>query len=88
MKSEIIDATTKSKNDLISELSKILTQGIHAKVIQDQPVEPMALALYYMLTCIAMSTEILDKKSYLSGMTSCFDIYWNGIKADGRNKDE
>ncbi|HHT77511.1 MAG TPA: TetR/AcrR family transcriptional regulator [Clostridiaceae bacterium] len=82
MKSEILEATNKSKNDLIKGLSEILAQGIHSKVIQELPLEPMAMSLYYLLTCISLSTEILDQKTYLSGMASCFEIYWNGIKAD------
>ncbi|NLT12597.1 MAG: TetR/AcrR family transcriptional regulator [Clostridiaceae bacterium] len=85
MKSEILEATAKSKNDLIVGLSEILTKGIHSEVIRDQPVEPMAMSLYYLLTCMAISTEILDMKSYLSEMISCFEIYWNGVKADGLN---
>ncbi len=82
MKTEILDATAKSKSVLIAWLSDILTEGVLTGELQKLSIEGMAMSFYYLLTCISMSTEIMDKEKYISSMDDCFAIFWNGIRAD------
>ena len=81
MKAEILEATSKSKNDLVAGLSGILEEGVRTGELQDLPVESMAMSFYYLLTCISLSTEMMDREAYLASMDSCFAIYWNGIRS-------
>ena len=81
MKSEILEATNKSKNDLMVRLSGILADGVRTGELQNLPVESMALSFYYLLTCVSLSTEMMKKQAYLASMDACFAIYWNGIRA-------
>ncbi|HUM23276.1 MAG TPA: TetR/AcrR family transcriptional regulator [Saccharofermentans sp.] len=81
MKAEIIDVTGRSKDSLMEGLSDILTEGVRTGELQKLPVESMAMSFYYLLTCISISTDMMDKDEYLSNMDSCFAVYWNGIRA-------
>ncbi len=81
MKAEIIEATGKSKSDLLERLSGILAEGVRSGALQNLPVESMAMSFYYLLTCISLSTEMMDREAYLASMDSCFAVYWNGIRA-------
>ena len=81
MKAQILEATNKSKNDLMARLSEILAEGVRTGELQDLPVESMAMSFYYLLTCISLSTEMMDREAYLASMDSCFAIYWNGIRS-------
>ncbi len=81
MKAEIIDVTGRSKDSLMEGLSDILTEGVRTGELQKLPVESMAMSFYYLLTCISISTDMMDKDEYLANMDSCFAVYWNGIRA-------
>lgn len=81
MKSEILEVTGKSRNDLMTMLSGILSEGVRKGELRDLPVVSMAMSFYYLLTCISLSTEIMDKDAYLGNMDSCFAIYWSGIRS-------
>lgn len=80
MKEEIIKVTLHSKNDLIDNLIGVLAEGQKNKELQSLNLRSMAMSYYYLLTCISISTDLMDKDEYFSNMDACFDIFWNGIK--------
>ena len=80
MKEEIIQFTQDSFDVFAAELTSVMEKGI--KNGQLQPLNPadMATTFYYLVTCITLSTGLMNLEQGLRQMDLCFDVFWNGIK--------
>lgn len=80
MKEEIIHITLDNSNAFINDLTAIMEDGVNRKELQPLNARSMAMSYYYLLTCISLSTDLMDKEQCIHNMDECFEIYWNGIK--------
>lgn len=80
LREEIISITSESKKEFIADLAIIMEEGIKKKELQPMNPYHMANAFYYILTCIDLSSDLMDKEQALLEMDSCFEVLWNGIK--------
>lgn len=80
MYNEIIRATADSKTEFINNLADVMKEGIQKKELKPMDPHSMAMAFYYLLTCIDLSTDMMDKKTVFIEMEQCFNVIWEGIK--------
>lgn len=82
MKDEIIKATGDSKTFFVDALTGIMEEGIKNKELK--PINPrdMAMTYYYLITCIDLSTDLMNKERANKEMKQCFNVLWEGIQAD------
>lgn len=80
MRDEIIRATSDSKTAFISDLTEVMVEGIQKRELK--PMEPhnMATTFYYLITCIDLSMDLMDKEAAFYEMELCFDVIWKGIR--------
>ncbi len=81
MRKEILVETMETKDSFIAQLSVIMEEGIRRKELRPHGAVSMAKSYYYILTCIDLSMDLLDKEQSLKDMEECFSIFWEGIKA-------
>lgn len=82
MKDEIIKATGESKTFLINTLTNIMEEGIKNKELKHKNPRDMALTFYYLITCIDLSTDLMNKETAVEEMEQCFNVLWEGIKGE------
>lgn len=82
MKDEIIQFTQDSFDVFTAELTSVMKKGIEKKELQPLNPTDMATTFYYLVTCITLSTGLMNKEQGLSQMDSCFNVFWNGIKGE------
>ncbi len=78
MREEILAATDASKTDLQDRLTAVMEEGIAEGVFGQVPARSLAMSFYYVLTCISISMDMMDKDEALRNMEACFDAFWNG----------
>lgn len=79
MKEEILKTTSETKEQFLKDLVGVFEEGIRNNEIQAWSTLAMAKTYYYLLTCIDLSVDILNKEEGLSDMKNGFEIFWNGI---------
>ena len=79
MKEIIYRKTTEDKAYFISELSQIFSRGLDSGELSGTTSSAMASTFYYLLTCVALSSDILSYKEASVEMDSCFTVFWRGI---------
>lgn len=80
LKEEIISTTSESKKEFVSDLANIIEEGIKQKELRPMDPNHMANTFYYILTCIDLSSGLMNKKQALEDMDNSFEVLWNGIK--------
>jgi AcrR family transcriptional regulator len=80
MREEIMKKTEETKNEYMTELTTVFKKGILQKDIQPMDPVKMAKTYYYLLICIGISTDIINKEEGFKDMANCFDIVWDGIR--------
>lgn len=80
MKDEIINTTLESLNTFTGDLTAVMVEGIQKKELQPLIAKDMAMTFYYLITCISLSTDLMNKEQGLRHMEACFEVFWNGIK--------
>jgi len=78
MREEILAATDASKTDLQERLTAVMEDGISQGIFGQVPARSLAMSFYYVLTCISISMDMMDKDEALRNMEACFDVFWNG----------
>lgn len=80
MREEITGKTKEAEAVFQQELAVVFSTGIKRGEVK--PLDPLHLAktFYYLLTCIGMSTEIMDDEYGLREMDICFNIFWQGVR--------
>lgn len=81
MRDEIIKNTLDTESSFIAALAVIMEEGIRRKELRALNAEHMAKSYYYVLTCIGLCTDLMDKAASLKDMEDCFQIFWEGVKA-------
>lgn len=81
MHNEIIRATADSKTEFINALADVMEEGIQKKELKYMDPRSMAMAYYYLLTCIDLSMDMMDKETVFIEMEQCFNVIWEGIKS-------
>lgn len=82
MRDEIIRATEESKTFFIDALTNIFEEGIKNKELKTKNPRDMAMTYYYLITCIDLSTDLMNKEAAIKEMEKCFNVIWEGIQAD------
>ncbi len=80
LREEIISITSESKQEFVSDLTCIMEDGIKQKELRPMDPSHMANTFYYILTCIDLSSGLMNKEQALLDMDSCFEVLWSGIK--------
>ncbi len=80
LREEIISITSESKKEFVDDLASIMEEGIKQKELRPMNPSHMANTFYYILTCIDLSSGLMDKEQALRDMDECFEVLWNGIK--------
>ncbi len=80
MRDEIIKSTLDVESSFIHALAVIMEEGIRRKELRALNAEHMAKSYYYVLTCIGLSTDLMDKAASRTEMEDCFRIFWEGVK--------
>jgi hypothetical protein len=80
MRETIVKTTTESKVNFINDLTKVMEEGILKKEFKSLDARSMAMAFYYLITCITMSTELMNKEQGFRETDQCFEVFWEGIK--------
>jgi AcrR family transcriptional regulator len=81
MKDEIVKSTLDTESFFIAELAVIMEENIRRKELRPLDAEHMAKSYYYVLTCIGLSADLMDKTAGLKEMADCFQVFWEGVKA-------
>lgn len=81
MREEIIEITGDSKTTFINDISNIMEEGIKNKELKPMTSYSTAMTYYYVITCIDLSTDLMNKEDAIHEMDQCFEVIWNGIKA-------
>lgn len=81
MRDEIIKSTLDTEGYFVSALAVIMEEGIRRKVLRPLQAAYMAKSYYYVLTCIGLSADLMDKAQGLKDMEDCFLVFWEGVKA-------
>lgn len=79
MRAEILSLTKDDKDCMILELIKIIEEGKSKKEVRNIDSKKAALTLYYSLTCVALSKDIMTKKEGLADMKKVLDFYLQSI---------
>ncbi|MDA3901665.1 MAG: TetR/AcrR family transcriptional regulator [Spirochaetes bacterium] len=79
MRDDILKLTKDDKECMMTELAKIIDDGKVRKQVRDIDSKKAASILYYSLTCVALSKDIMTKKEGLSDMKDCLDFFWQSI---------
>ncbi len=82
MREEILTQTLKVENSFLTQLSLIMEEGIHRKELRPLGAVSMAKSYYYVLTCIGLSADLMDKEQGLKDMEECFQVFWEGVRAE------
>lgn len=80
LREEIIALTSESKKEFVADLADIMEDGIRKKELRSMNPSHMANTFYYILTCIDLSSGLMDMEQALLDMDNCFEVLWNGIK--------
>lgn len=80
MKEEIMHFTQDSYDVFTAELTSVMEKGIKNGELQPLNPADMATTFYYLVTCITLSTGLMNLEQGLSQMDLCFHVFWNGIK--------
>ncbi len=80
LKEEIISITSESMKEFVADLAFIMEEGIKQKELRPMNPSHMANTFYYILTCIDLSSGLMNKEQALLDMDCCFEVLWNGIK--------
>ncbi len=80
MKEEIMHFTQDSYDVFTAELTSVMEKGIKNGELKPLNPADMAATFYYLVTCITLSTGLMNLEQGLSQMDLCFDVFWNGIK--------
>ncbi len=80
LREEIISITSESMKEFVADLAFIMEEGIKQKELRPMNPSHMANTFYYILTCIDLSSGLMDKEQALLDMDCCFEVLWNGIK--------
>jgi AcrR family transcriptional regulator len=80
LREEIIAITSESKNEFVAALADIMEDGIRKKELRPMNPSHMANTFYYILTCIDLSSGLMDMEQALLDMDNSFEVLWNGIK--------
>ena len=80
MKEEIMHFTQDSYDVFTAELTSVMEKGIKNGELQPLNPADMAATFYYLVTCITLSTGLMNLEQGLSQMDLCFHVFWNGIK--------
>lgn len=79
MREEILSLTKDDKNCMVQEIIKIIEEGRNKKEIRNTDPKKAALTLYYSLTCVALSKDIMTKKEGLDDMKEVLNFFWQSI---------
>jgi AcrR family transcriptional regulator len=79
MKEEIFFQTNETKKQFLAGLISVFEEGIRNDVIQSLNPEVMAKSYYYILICIDMSVDIINKEDGLNDMKNSFELLWKGM---------
>lgn len=80
LREEIISITSESMKEFVADLAYIMEEGIKQKELRPMNPSHMANTFYYILTCIDLSSGLMDKEQALQDMDCCFEVLWSGIK--------
>lgn len=80
MKAEIYQTTRTIGDEFTQELAAIFQEGIRRGEIRPLDPQRMAKTYYYILTCIALSVDIMSEQEGLNDMDDCFAVFWEGIR--------
>lgn len=80
LREDIISITSESKKEFVADLTNIMEEGINQKELQPMNPSHMANTFYYILTCIDLSSGLMNKEQALLDMDNSFEVLWNGIK--------
>lgn len=81
IKEEIFKGTREDKTRFVNELSLILEEATAKDEISYKDSGKAALTFYYLITCITLSTDIMNLEEALSDMSASFDVFWSGINS-------
>jgi AcrR family transcriptional regulator len=81
MRDEIVKSTLDTESFFIAELAVIMEESIRRKELRPLDAVHMAKSYYYVLTCIGLSADLMDKAAGLKEMKDCFEVFWEGVKA-------
>ncbi|NLO09148.1 MAG: TetR/AcrR family transcriptional regulator [Clostridiales bacterium] len=81
MRDDIIEVTGDSKTTFINGISIIMEEGINKKELKPMNPDSMAMTYYYVITCIDLSSDLMNKENAIHEMDQCFEVIWKGIKA-------
>ncbi len=80
LRDEIISVTSDTKKEFVTDLAKIMYEGIMRKELRELDANHMANTFYYLITCIDLSADLMKKEDAILDMEHCFEVIWTGIK--------
>ena len=80
LREEIISITSETKKEFVTDLTYLMEEGIKQKELRPISASHMANTFYYILTCIDLSSGLMNKEQAIQDMNHCFEVLWTGIK--------
>ncbi len=80
LREEIISITSETKKEFVTDLTYLMEEGIQQKELRPINACHMANTFYYILTCIDLSSGLMNKEQAMKDMNHCFEVLWTGIK--------
>ena len=79
MKDTVYRKTKEDKALFIRELSAVFAAGVTSGELTGPDTASMVSAFYYLLTCVALSSDMISYEEALAEMDGCFTVFWRGI---------
>ncbi len=80
MKEEIRRKTSENKSNFLENLIPVFDDGIRKGEIRPFDPKRMAKTFYYLLTCVALSVDMVSKDQGQNDMEDCLIVFWEGIQ--------
>ena len=80
MKQDILNLTKNDKKMLVEAISGLIEHAIARGEIPDTDSNKAATSLYYPLTCIALSKDIMSRDEAMHDMQICLDQFFRGLR--------
>lgn len=79
MKQDILNLTKKDKHILVEVVSQLLEQGKAEGDLKEIDCYKAATAIYYPLTCIALSKDIMSREDAMNDLNICLDRFFASL---------
>ncbi|NDI35105.1 TetR/AcrR family transcriptional regulator [Chengkuizengella sediminis] len=80
LKDYIHEKTEETAGDFTKKVAKIIEEGIKKDEFIDKKTSEVALSYYYMMIGFAMSIKFYDEKDIERDLSSCLNVFLDGIR--------